>query len=165
LAYYSLVEFNNFGDTIGSNQQWSFESKTLYLYLGVTEPWNEEKFVFIGIRIKNGDSFRYGWLRITTTFDCHVLDGAIQETAGIPILAGEGINTIKPLDLTVSDLRNNGNWSDISVDFFSPYFNSYVEEFRVFAVKAGDAQSISVEDLMALPESRYQVVEKGEVEI
>ncbi len=166
VGVYSLVEFNNFGDTIGTSRQWSSEPKTIYFYenTNYVENWQDESFAFIGIRIKNGDLFRYGWLRITTTFDCHVLDGAIQETAGIPILAGEGINTIKPLDMKVSDLRNNGNWSDISVDFFSPYFNSYVEEFRVFAVKADDAQNLSVEDFMALPESRYLVVENEEVE-
>jgi hypothetical protein len=166
VGVYSLVEFNNFGDTIGTSRQWSSEPKTIYFYenTNYVENWQDESFAFIGIRIKNGDLFRYGWLRITTTFDCYVLDGAIQETPGIPILAGEGINTIKPLDLKVSDLRNNGNWSDISLDFFSPYFNSFVEEFRVFAVNAGDAQSFSIEDLMELPESRYQVVKNEEVE-
>jgi hypothetical protein len=162
---YQFIDYMEFSDTINSHLIWS--DKTSYLssvYLGYPLR-NDKKDYFIGIRIKKNDSYYYGWIRFQgNTVYKELRDAAIQINPDTLILAGEGINSIKPIVYNVSETYDGNNGSGLNVKFFSPFYSNLVEEYRIFVMKNSDPADIEIEDLLALPETNYQKIEAGERE-
>lgn len=162
---YPFIDYTEFSDTINSHLIWS--DKTSYLsseYLGYPLE-NDKKDFFIGIRIKKNDLYYYGWIRFQgkTVYE-ELRDAAIQINPDTPILAGEGINSIKPIVYNVSETYDGNSGSGLNVKFFSPFYSNLVEEYRIFVMKNSDPTDIDIEDLLALPETNYQKIEAGERE-
>ena len=159
------IDNKGFRDTINSHLIWS--DNTCYFsrkYFG--HPLGEDKKdFFIGIRIKKNDSYYYGWIRFQgNTVYNELRDAAIQINPDTPILAGEGINSIKPIVYNVSETYDGNSGSGINVKFFSPFYSNLVEEYRIFVMKNSDPADIEIEDLLTLPETNYQKIEARERE-
>ncbi|WP_372948970.1 T9SS type A sorting domain-containing protein [Mariniphaga sp.] len=154
--------FFEFGDTISKNLNWSTESIYIYHgYFNFPEQYKINSDYFFGVRIKMENSYHYGWIRFRGGDDGGMRDAAIQLTPDIPVLAGEGINSIKTIVDTVIHQHNNNSWSDYMVRFFPPYREEYINEYRLFISKANDTDEITVEKLRAISKTNYQKIMSG----
>ncbi|MEN8117686.1 MAG: hypothetical protein ABFS16_11945, partial [Bacteroidota bacterium] len=162
------VTYLEYNDTINEDLNWKTDSSYIYSSLGIGPgSWNVSKDYFVGIRIKKGESYYYGWIRFKGNTD-HYLevsrDAAIQTKPDTPIKAGEGIVSIVPVVDKVHRENNNTEWSDYKAVFFPPYFESFVSGYRVFVVKHESSDNINVDQLLAAPETSYQNVDAGSFE-
>ena len=153
------VQYFEFGDTIGNNLIWSADKETIAeSYYKKPDAWYVEGDYFLGIRLKNNDGYKYGWVRFDTKYLYMNFsrDAAVQLISGVPIKAGEGITTIAPVAGPVTIENYNNAWSDIHVWFYPSWFDAFVQEYRVFVVKASKAGEITIEGLLEAPTVNYQ---------
>jgi len=135
-----------FNDSINIEDQWTsiWKLKIYYAAIGISYipgSWFKEGNDFVGIRIRKGGDYYYGWLRRYGILNTQIIEAAIQQMPNLPVFAGEGINSIKPLTPSLSDKYNNGDWSDVYVYFYSPFYSSFVKEYRLFVVENGKEQN------------------------
>ncbi len=78
---------------------------------------------------------------------------------------GEGENpqepNIKAINVTITDLNNNGNASDLRIGFTASSNESFLTAYRVVIVKSASAGMISLEKVESLSASSYQDIPKS----
>lgn len=157
-----IADYLEFGDSISANFNWTTEDVYInHTRFNVTKKYYNDKDYFFAVRIKKENAYHYGWIRFRGGDHGGLRDAAVQLTPDSPVLAGEGIASIKPVVDTVKHQQNNNKWSDYRVRFFPPYYKEYINEYRLFISKANDTDEITVEKLAAISETNYQKVMPG----
>lgn len=78
---------------------------------------------FLGVRFQSQGAQHYGWIRLNVSSDATRIilrDYAYNATPDEPLFAGEGIPLPTIENVTITDVNDNGNGSDIEVAFDYP---------------------------------------------
>ncbi len=127
---------------------------------------------YLGLRIVVDSDTFYGWARMDVTAggtSFTIKDYAFESTAGEGILAGNTSSAVSAnliTDLTVADVANNGNGSDLQADFNRPTDESTVSEYRIMVVDSANVAGFDLAAAEAVASANYTVVSiisKGDV--
>jgi len=146
----------NVNDTIGPTSDWS----TANLVLTNTNggPWSNVKNKFIGVRIVSNTDTLYGWIRMSVVNNYGVRvtikDYAFNPIPGQPIIAGACILPIAE-NVSVSDVNNNKNSSDLKVNFDRVVDESKVSEYRIIIVKETQTSNFNLDSVQLIPPGNY----------
>jgi len=151
----------NIFDTISAFSNWSTEQLSL-TYLNTFDiqlagMWAEVDNKFLGLKLVEGSNFFYGWVRIEvkgSNIEITVKDFAYNSQPNQPIIAGEGIMPTAE-NITISDIANNKNGSDIRVDFEKAINEQTVNEYRIIAVKESESNSFNIDSAQQVTQNKY----------
>lgn len=153
-----FVDSLHFNDTIDSSLDWVSGEKVIY-YRNNCWNWNKEHFV--GLRIMDGSSSYFGWLRMVVdgngSITAILKDFAFQPQAGESILAGEGLENFV-LNIQVLDVGDQKNGADIRVNFDPAYSEASMIEYRIMVVNATQAEDFNVDSANAITAGHYTSV-------
>lgn len=125
----------NLGDEINSNLLFSSTQK-LIGYSEQNIPKSglfayASSYKYLGLKMIVNNKACYGWIRYAWGED-KIFDYAI-DTSGNSIFAGQGILPFVK-SISVTDVANNRNASDIKVDFKKPANSKFINHYRLFIV-------------------------------
>jgi len=154
-----FVDSLNFNDTIGSSLQWVTGEKVIFYR---NNCWNWDREHFTGLRMMDGSSSYYGWLRMIVTFPMYEFTAVIKDLAfqTVPeeaILAGDGLGTFA-LNIQVADVGDQKNASDIKINFDQAFNEESMVEYRIMVVNATQAEDFNVDSANALTADHYTSV-------
>ena len=154
----SNVDTLNLNDTIGPTNNWSNSSLDLAgcdVYYGL---WEDVSNKFMGVRIIKGTEILYGWVRLDVECgEIIIEDYAIDTIPNQPIIAGACIPPIVE-NLTISDVGNHKNGSDMNISFERAIDEAKVLEYRIIVVKDSEATSFNLDSAELVPPANYYTV-------
>ncbi len=162
----------NIGTYLGPFSTWDWgeggllKSFTSYSYGGGGQ-WGGAVDKYMGLQLEVGGNIHYGWARL----DVHsfadeftIKDYAFEDIPDQSILAGATggavISAGAISNLSVADIGDNGDKSDLQVSFDKAADENKVDHYRVIAVKAADAGAFDVGTASALMSGWYTRVDK-----
>lgn len=177
-AYFLPYALSN-GDAInGDETLWNGTINSAYLTLAWYSTYGYwaggQTDKYLGLRIDVDGAMHYGWVRLDVAAgggSFTLKDYAFVSNAGVGIEAGAtevDIPAALITDLTVEDITDNGNGSDLQVDFNRPTDESTVAEYRIMVVESANAGSFDLAAAEAVAAGNYTIVEtatKGDVTV
>ncbi len=153
----SSVVFSNLYDTIGPANLWYGSNLIMNSsYFSMTYGWNNK---FIGLRLMINNEYHYGWIRLdeinANNYETiRIRDFAYNSITDQKIVIGDGILP-KAENISISDIANNKNGSDIKVNFDKAIDESKVDDYRIILVKAAESLSFSLDSAMNVSFDNY----------
>lgn len=131
-------------------------------YLGGVHAWSAVNNKFIGLRIKSSADTLYGWLRLdvdTLAQSVTIKDFAYETIPQKRITYGLAVDTIS--NLSVSDIGDVMNGSDLRVSFDRAIDETNIEHYEVFIVKSLDADAFNIDSAMSVADSNKTTIPKS----
>jgi len=150
------VDTLQLNDSINNNCLWT--SSELFLcqnYSGLPSIyclWYNCFNRFAGFRVKSGTDYFYGWIRFRNYNT--ISDFAINQIPNDPIVAGEGLPAAAER-VAAFDAGDNQNGLDLRITAEKSMWNSWIQSYRIMAVKSGMADTFDVEDANNVISSDY----------
>jgi len=119
---------------------------------------------FLGVSFIIGSDIHYGWIRLDVNANGNswtVKDYAYENIAGGSIMAGmvpSFVSADPASNIMASDIADNSNGMDLQVDFTAAVDETTLSEYRIIAVKSGNAPSFNINLAGALPATNYTVI-------
>jgi len=155
------VSVVNNGGIIDHNLSWSNQTEVLLLYYNDGGYWEEGNWIdvtdgFVGLRIKNGDHYKYAWLRIYIINNraMYLADFGIHLEFDSAIIAGEGI-PIAATSLFLKDVDDYFDGRDLEVSFTKAFDESPYSDYRIIISKANDSSAYDLDEMNQVQETRY----------
>ena len=143
-----------YGDTIGSQRQFNYDSlnhahylyhKDSFNYAGTNYMnykghWNDTTWHFAGVAFKLNGNTHYGWMRLRIIYISALqvavqsYDFAYEDIPGKAILAGDTVGADAVSTIVGSDVADHANGSDLNVAFNKATNENTVGEYRVIIV-------------------------------
>lgn len=152
-----------YGDSIDENLLWnpSYAVNMLNIVAGYEESgnWLNVQNGFLGLRIKTGNQYIYGWLRIhlVGNYAMWVVDYACEMEIDNPISAGQGIPS-GATSLFGKDLDDFFDGRDIYVSFTRAFDEVNFKEYRIILAKADDTTALDLHEMNQVGEDNYYSV-------
>ena len=140
----SFADTLNLDDSITYNHNWTpqikLSSNGAYGLTGSGCFYNTSN-KYIGIRLKKGNSFLYGWIRMKDEFT--IADYAYNSNLNTPISAGWGMPFVA-YDLKLLDVDNYGDGRDLKITFKKALNEKLVSCYKLLIVPNNIVQSFSL---------------------
>ena len=121
---------------------------------------------FIGVKFNIDGNTHYGWIRVQVSANANQLilkDYAYEATPETEIITGQ-IPTSPATDITVSDISDNHNGSDMQIGFTRISDESLASEYRIMVVKSVNAASFDLAAAEAV-NTNFTSVNTGTTEV
>jgi len=148
----------SFNDTITDNGIWapSWSSAFRFYTHGF---WNYGDInEYLGFRFPEGNSYRYGWLRLDfISGSVTGKDFAINTSSEPFIIAGDGLKH-RCTNVQITDINDYNDGRDIQLNCYKAMDETGIEEYSLYLVKSGNAESFDLDAALNVPNGNYYSV-------
>lgn len=153
VGLYGDVDTLQYGDSISTNSNFNPYSLGFLAWKVYAPPynsgglWNNKENRFIGVCFNTPTGLKYGWIRLFNVIK--IADYAYNSTANQPILAGEGL-PYTASNIRITDIDNFNNGRDIKIQFYKPFNEPEVLEYKVVIVPSSNGGTFTIDSAKAV---------------